>query len=125
MKVCSIFRSVIGFMILTTGLSLAGIAVFAQDIGVDVGGAAGIFRPKNPEARKRNKPAPTRRGTPAHTTTNVGGNAEDRIEDLLDKGNQLRDSRRFAEAEAAYQSIFKIKPQDGRAAYGLGNIFSD
>lgn len=124
MKVCSIFRSVISFMILTTGLSMAGIAVFAQDIGVDVGGAAGVFRPKNPEAKKRNKPAPTRRGTPAHTTAG-GGNAEDRIEELLDKGNQLRDSRRFAEAEAAYQSIFKIKAEDGRAAYGLGNIFSD
>jgi tetratricopeptide (TPR) repeat protein len=51
--------------------------------------------------------------------------ANDRIEDLLDKGNQFRDARRFAEAEEAYQSILKIKANDGRAAYGLGNIYSD
>jgi tetratricopeptide (TPR) repeat protein len=124
MKVCSIFRSVIAFMILAAGMSTAALSVFAQDIGVDVGGAAGVFRPKNPEARKRNKPAPSnRRGTTPHPT--VTSNAEDRIEDLLDKGNQFRDSRRFAEAETAYQSIFKIKAEDGRAAYGLGNIYSD
>jgi tetratricopeptide (TPR) repeat protein len=47
------------------------------------------------------------------------------VEDLLEKGNQFRDSRRFAEAEEAYNSVLKIKPRDGRAAYGLGNIYSD
>jgi tetratricopeptide (TPR) repeat protein len=123
MKASSIFRSIAAFILLVIGLSFSGLSVAGQDIGVDVGGAAGIFRPKNPEAKKRNKPVPpTRRGarTPA-----VGANAEDRIEDLLDKGNQFRDARRFTEAENAYQGIFKIKPQDGRAAYGLGNIFSD
>jgi len=124
MKVCSIFRSVISFMILTIGLSMAGIAVFAQDIGVDVGGAAGVFRPKNPEAKKRNKPAPTRRGTPAHTTA-VGANAEDRIEELLDKGNEARDARKFTDAETAYKEVLKLNPRDARAAYGLGNVYSD
>jgi tetratricopeptide (TPR) repeat protein len=43
----------------------------------------------------------------------------------LDKGNQFRDARRFAEAETAYQNVLKFKPYDGRAAYGLGNIYSD
>jgi tetratricopeptide (TPR) repeat protein len=43
----------------------------------------------------------------------------------LEKGNQFRDERRFAEAESSYQGIFKISAKDGRAAYGLGNIYSD
>jgi tetratricopeptide (TPR) repeat protein len=129
MRTSSILRSVLAFISLSVGLSLAGVSALAQDVGVDVGGAAGIFRPKNPEAKKRsNKPAPaSRRGTTSRpaTATAISPASEDRIEDLLDKGNQFRDSRRFAEAEDAYESILKIKPRDGRAAYGLGNIFSD
>jgi tetratricopeptide (TPR) repeat protein len=99
----------------------------AQDIGVDVGGAAGIFRPKNPEAKKRtNRPSPVvRRGSASRTTVATNAAVEDRIEELLDKGNQFRDARRFTEAEAAYQSILKLKANSGRAAYGLGNIYSD
>ena len=94
---------------------------------MDVGGAAGIFRPKNPEAKKRiNRPSPVvRRGSASRTTGATNAAVEDRIEELLDKGNQFRDARRFAEAEAAYQSILKLKANSGRAAYGLGNIYSD
>ena len=122
----SIFRSVLALTSLSVGLSLAGVCAQAQDIGVDVGGAAGIFRPKNPEAKKRiNRPAPVRRGSAPRTTGATNAAVEDRIEDLLDKGNQFRDARRFAEAEAAYQSILKLKANSGRAAYGLGNIYSD
>jgi tetratricopeptide (TPR) repeat protein len=47
------------------------------------------------------------------------------FEEMLSQGNELRDARRFAEAEAAYGGILKIKPKDGRAAYGLGNIYFD
>jgi tetratricopeptide (TPR) repeat protein len=129
MRTSSILRSVLAFILLSVGLSLAGVSALGQDVGVDVGGAAGIFRPKNPEAKKRsNKPASTgRRGSTSRPAapTAISPAVEDRIEDLLDKGNQFRDSRRFAEAEDAYESILKIKPRDGRAAYGLGNIFSD
>jgi len=126
MRAAPSFRSVLAFIALFVSLLFA-VCALAQDVGVDVGGAAGIFRPKNPEAKKRtSRPAPVvRRGTPARTTGATNANVEDRIEDLLDKGNQLRDARRFAEAEAAYQSIFKLKANDGRAAYGLGNIYSD
>lgn len=123
MKASSIFRSAALFILLFMGVSLAGIPAVAQDIGVDVGGAAGIFRPKNPEAKKRSKPV-VKRGSTARPTP-AGPALEDRIEDLLDKGNQFRDARRFAEAEDSYRSILKLKPQDARAAYGLGNIFSD
>jgi tetratricopeptide (TPR) repeat protein len=97
---------------------------FGQDVGSDVGGGAGIFRAKNPEAKRRtNRTAPVVRRGSGSRTASAGAN--DRIEDLLDKGNQFRDARRFAEAEDAYNSILKINAKDGRAAYGLGNIYSD
>jgi tetratricopeptide (TPR) repeat protein len=103
----------------------------AQDVGADPGGGAGIFRAKNPETKKRTtKPAgtttPSGRASGGRTTTrpaNAGIN--ERVEDLLDKGNELRDARKFAEAEEAYQSAAKLKPRDARAAYGLGNVYSD
>jgi len=125
MQGSAIFRSALAVFAFSLGLSLAGISALGQDVGADVGGGAGIFRAKNPEAKKRTvRTAPTtRRGG---TRTNAGNSgAEDRIEDLLDKGNQFRDARRFAEAEDSYRSILKISARDGRAAYGLGNIFSD
>jgi tetratricopeptide (TPR) repeat protein len=102
-------------------LSIAAVPALGQDVGGDI--SVGIFRAKNPEARRRARPA-TRRGTPR---TPAASNAalEDRVEDLLGKGNEFRDARRFAEAEASYRDILKIKPRDGRAAYGLGNIYFD
>lgn len=106
------------------GLSFAAVGAVGQDVGADVGGGAGIFRARNPEARRRPKPAVTRRaprGTPAASNAAV----EDRIEEMLSRGNEFRDARRFAEAETAYRGILKIKPRDGRAAYGLGNIYFD
>jgi tetratricopeptide (TPR) repeat protein len=126
MRAPTIFR-VLALITVPLGLSLAGVCASGQDIGVDVGGAAGIFRPKNPEAKKRsNKPAPVvRRGSGSRTSGATNAAAEDRAEDLLDKGNGFRDARRFVEAEGAYQSVLKLKPNDWRAAYGLGNIYSD
>ena len=122
MRSFSIFRSILAVFAFSLGLSFAGVCALGQDVGADVIGGAGIFRARNPEAKKRTvRTAPTtRRGTRPPTAS-----SEDRIEDLLDKGNQFRDARRFAEAEDSYQSVLKIKPQDGRAAYGLGNIYSD
>ncbi len=129
MKAPSIFRAEltragVPIAVLLLSLSLVSISVVAQDVGADVGGGAGIFRPKNPEIKKRTtRTTPVRRGT--RTTTATNANVDDKIEDLLEKGNQFRDARRFAEAETAYQSIFKLKANSGRAAYGLGNIYSD
>lgn len=129
MKAASIFRAAltragVPIAALLLSLSLSSVCALAQDVGADVGGGAGIFRPKNPEIKKRTtRTTPVKRGTrsPAVATPNV----DDRIEDLLEKGNEFRDARRFAEAETTYQSIFKLKPNSGRAAYGLGNIYSD
>lgn len=108
-------------------LTLApGAITFAQDVGADVGGGAGIFRAKNPETKRTPKPAagtkpPSRTGTTRTRPSNVA----ERVEDLLDKGNEARDARKFAEAEEAYKDVLKLKPRDARAAYGLGNVYSD
>src|SRR5687767_12438361 len=104
MRVSSIFRLVLALIAISVGLSFSAICARGQAVGADVGGGAGIFRPKNPEAKKRTtRPAPvTRRGSAARTSAAAAAaaaaNLEDRIEDLLDKGNQFRDVRRFAEA---------------------------
>ncbi len=111
--------SIFGVLLL---FALGVVGALGQDVGADVGGGAGIFRAKNPEARRRNRP-PGRRGT--RTPAAANSSVEDRVEDLLGKGNEFRDARRFAEAEASYQGVLKIKPKDGRAAYGLGNIYFD
>jgi tetratricopeptide (TPR) repeat protein len=126
MQPLSIFRAALIISALFVCASFA-IGVRGQDIGVDVGGAAGIFRPKNPEAKRRaNRTTPVvRRGSGPRATTPPSAGLEDRIEDLLNNGNEFRDARRFAEAETAYQSVLKLKANDGRAAYGLGNIYSD
>lgn len=125
-------RSIFAATAMGLGLMLLGApAAFGQAVGADVGGGAGIFRPKNPETRKRaSKPAtpvtkPGTRATPRGTRAAAPPVNDDRIEDLLDKGNESRDARRFAEAEEAYQSVFKLRPRDARAAYGLGNVFTD
>jgi tetratricopeptide (TPR) repeat protein len=128
MRASSIMRASWALFALSFCLSAAGLDVRGQDVGVDVGGGAGIFRPKNPETRKRTgRTAPnTRRPTAGPRATGPSpAEIEDRVDELLEKGNQFRDARRFAEAEDSYQSILKLKPSDGRAAYGLGNIYSD
>jgi tetratricopeptide (TPR) repeat protein len=107
-------------------LSLGAVAsVSAQDVGADVGGGAGIFRAKNPETKKKpgtaTKP-PSRTTGPARTKVS---NVSERVEELLDKGNEARDTRKFAEAEDAYKEVLKLKARDARAAYGLGNVYSD
>jgi tetratricopeptide (TPR) repeat protein len=126
MRASSVFRLVLAFVGFSVGLTFAGVCAMGQDVGADVGGGAGIFRPKNPELKKRTGRTPPagRRGS-TRPSGATGAAVNDRVEDLLDKGNQFRDARRFAESEAAYQSILKISPRDGRAAYGLGNIYAD
>ena len=104
-------------------LSLAGRAL-GQDVGSDVGGGAGIFRAKNPEAKKGPKPSATSKPGVKPPANTRNRNAE-RAEDLLDKGNQARDARDFAGAENFYKEVLKLMPRDARAAYGLGNVYSD
>jgi tetratricopeptide (TPR) repeat protein len=125
MRARSILRSVLAFVAFSAALIFAGVCALGQDVGSDVGGGAGIFRAKNPEAKKRTTPRTTPIGGAHRVPQPATVSNQERVEDLLDKGNQFRDARRFAESEAAYQSILKLNPRDGRAAYGLGNIYSD
>jgi len=104
----------------------AGAAVFAQDVGADVG--AGVFRAKNPETKKSaNKPATGAKpaGRATGTTRATASAVTERVEDLLEKGNVARDEGKFGEAEDAYKEVLKLKARDARAAYGLGNVYAD
>ena len=47
------------------------------------------------------------------------------FEDAINEGNDARDTRNYINAESAYSRAFEIKPNDFRAVYGLGNIYSD
>lgn len=135
MKPYAMVRAALTSAALCLSLPLAAPGAFGQDVGADVGGGAGIFRPRNPETKKgRTKPLtpvtkPSTRPGPrtnrAAAAAAAAASADDRAEDLLSKGNEFRDGRRFAEAEEAYQSALKIKPRDARAAYGLGNVYTD
>ncbi|PWT90770.1 MAG: hypothetical protein C5B55_09210, partial [Blastocatellia bacterium] len=125
MKPYETLRATVVVAAVCLGLNLSG-QVMGQDVGAEVPGAS-VFRAKNPETKKKpqtsgNKPS---NRNPARSTRATATNVEDRIEDLLDKGNNARDGRRFAEAEESYKAVFKLKPKDGRAAYGLGNVYSD
>lgn len=127
MKALGILRAGFGLAALLACLQFGGFNVVGQDVGVDVGGG-GVFRPKNPEAKKKPKTTTTGTTKPSNRTTGrtkVNAATADRIEELLDSGNNFRDSRKFAEAEQAYQGVLKLSARDARAAYGLGNVYSD
>ena len=111
MKAYAMVRAALTFVALCLSLPLTGTAASGQDVGADVGGGAGIFRPRNPETRKTGarpmtpvtKPS-TRPGPRSNRGPAVAAAAaEERVEELLAKGNEFRDARRFAEAEDAYQ----------------------
>lgn len=96
-------------------------AARAQETGGDLGGGAGIFRPKNPESKRRTTPPkPVARPTRPNPAE-----IEARFEDALSDGNDARDARKYAAAETAYRNAIKLKPRDARGSYGLGNVFAD
>jgi tetratricopeptide (TPR) repeat protein len=98
-------------------LVLAGPALAQGD---DIG--AGVFKPKNPETKRRG-PRPVK---PVVKNTRKPDTAlDDRIDDLLEKGNNARDAKRFAEAQEAYEGVLKLRAHDSRGAYGLGNVYTD
>lgn len=105
-------------------LMMAAVAV-AQDVGGEVGGGAGIFRAKNPETKKPKTFPGTKPSNRPNSTRPKAPAVAEKIEDLLEKGNNARDARNFTEAETAYQDVLKLKAKDARAAYGLGNIYTD
>lgn len=103
-------------------LALAGSAR-AQQSGGELSGGAGIFRPKNPEAKRSTNP--TKPVRPNRPTRPNPAEVEEKFEDALAAGNDARDERKYAAAETSYRSALSLKPRDARAHYGLGNIFTD
>ena len=102
---------------------IAGFAL-AQGTGDDFG--TGLFKPKNPETKRRtSKPTKPvtkpKRGTAPKPDTAL----DDRIDDLLEKGNHARDAKSYAEAQEAYEGVLKLRARDARGAYGLGNVYTD
>lgn len=100
-------------------LTICGSVARAQETGGDLVGGAGIFRPKNPEAKRSSGP----RKPPRPTMT--AAELEEKYQDHLSDGNDARDTRNFSGAEAAYRDAIKLKPMDARAFQGLGNVFVD
>ena len=122
MKAHALLRSLMLLAAVGLGLPLAALSAVAQSAGGDIGGS--IFRPRNPETKKRTaKPVkPVTKGT---TRKPPDTSVADKIEDLLDKGNEARDAKKFSEAQEAYEGVLKLKARDARAAYGLGNVYTD
>ncbi len=120
-------------------LALAAPAARAQEAGGDLGGGAGIFRPKNPETNRRrtgtgikpptNRQRATGSGTRANNTNRTAALppevVEERFEDALEEGNEARDARKYTAAEQSYRSASQLKPKDWRGWYGLGNVYTD
>lgn len=100
-------------------LVIAPGAVPAQETGGELGGGAGIFRPKNPEAKRSGNPA--RPARPRMSPAEI----EARFQDGLADGNDARDARNFVQAEAAYRRALALKARDSRAHYAIGNVFVD
>ncbi len=100
-------------------LIVGGAVAHAQETGGDLVGGAGIFRPKNPEAKRSS--GPKRPPRPTMTAAEL----EEKYQDALSDGNDSRDARKFAAAETSYREAIKLKPMDARAFYGLGNLFLD
>lgn|SRR5574341_241250 len=115
LRVSALIKTLLVFSCL--GFMMAGAT--AQETGGELGGGAGIFRPKNPEAKRSTGPA-----RPARPRMNPA-ELEARFQDALADGNDARDARKFAAAEAAYRRALGLKPRDARAHYAIGNVFVD
>jgi tetratricopeptide (TPR) repeat protein len=97
----------------------------AQEVGGDISGGAGIFRPKNPEAKRIGNPSRPMAKPAARPTRPNPAEIEEKFENALADGNDARDARKFGVAEASYRAALKLKPRDARAHHGLGNVFTD
>lgn len=109
-------------IVLSFSILICGGVARAQETGGDLSGGAGIFRPKNPEAKRSGKPA---RPPVARPIRPNPAEIEEKFEDALADGNDARDERKYPAAESAYRTALKLKPNDSRAHYGLGNVFTD
>lgn len=124
MKVYGMLRRGLVATITVSIFAIVGAIAFAQNVGGDIGG--GIFRPKNPETKRNpgKTPKPVTKTT-RNPKRNTAAELEAKVEDLLGKGNDARDAKKYDEAQAAYEEVLKLSAKDERAAYGLGNVYTD
>lgn len=104
---------------------LCGAVAQAQDTGGALVGGAGIFRPKNPEAKRTTNPNRPARPRPNTSTRPDPAEIEEKFLETVSNGNDARDGRQYSTAEKFYREAIKIKPHDTRGFQGLGNIFVD
>ena len=141
----TLFITTATLVVVATLLLAGAVPVQAQEAGGDLGGGAIIFRPRNPETTSKRRTNRTTRaatgsasGSNSSTRAGGGGSSttranaaaaaaalEERVEDLLDEGNEARDERRYQDSERAYRAALQLKSRDWRAHYGLANIYTD
>lgn len=82
--------------------------------------------PKPVTVARVRKPAPRpKTKNPKIINVEPDNRAPDTLEGLIAEGNAARDERNFLGAQDAYERAAVLNPRDARAAYGLGNIYTD
>ena len=79
MKASGKLRVALISLALGLAFSLNAGYAFGQDVGADVGGGAGIFRAKNPEAKKKPKTAGTSTKPSGRNSRNTSAGVADKI----------------------------------------------
>jgi tetratricopeptide (TPR) repeat protein len=120
-------RQALNLALLACALVAGAIISLAQEAGGDLGGGAGIFRPKNPEtsSKRRTRPSGAHSRPNNRPTNRPAADVSGEVEDFVDEGNEARDTKKFAVAEKAYKAALRLNAREWRAAYGLGNIYTD
>ena|SRR5262245_25022011 len=115
----------IRFVLLSASLLLCGAIAQAQETGGTLVGGSGIFRPKNPEAKRTTNPnRPKPRPNPNAVRLDPA-EIDEKFQDLISDANDARDARKYSSAETFYRDALKLKPHDTRGFQGLGNVFVD
>jgi tetratricopeptide (TPR) repeat protein len=119
----------LGKIIFSLMVLFAVCATVIAQAGGELTGGAGIFRPKNPEAKRTVRPpSRTPRPRPTANTPDPRANTaeiDEKFQNALADGNEARDARNFSLAEKSYRLALDIKPRDARAFQGLGNVLTD
>src|SRR5438034_181102 len=118
------FNLVVRTLIVAVVLFCYGAPAEAQETGGALVGGAGIFRPKNPEA-KRTMGTTRPRPRPNTNTAPNPAEIEEKFQDGISKGNDARNARNYSPAETFYRSALKLKPRNTSGFQGLGNVFVD
>ena len=74
--------------------------------------------PKDPRVFKPANPPSTERSSKVSKNVPL-------VEQAIRDGNEARDANNYQKAFASYSKAQKLDPKDPRAAFGLGNIYSD